>query len=184
MDHPLPSEFVALVQAVVNEPAHAQEMLRYAIVLLPIDTEKARVLDTRADGEKLHLTIQTLDGQSFEIDRPIILEETEQSLLEKIREIVNADSASRAEPLDREDSPARNGKRMELKSRVSASTSQLMPLGRSILDASWTVCARCPGSSLMSPDSPCPADEFGPLFTAGHCSHSHAVPMFQPSQRL
>lgn len=84
---PLPPEFAKVLVAVQAEPEHVRATWRYALVLLMIDEERARITEMRQDGETLHLVLQTWDGVRFAAVRPPISEETEQLLLEQIREI-------------------------------------------------------------------------------------------------
>ena len=78
-------EFGPLLRAVALAPMPAQAMWRYALALMLIDDEKVRIVETRQEGERLHLTLQTLVGERFEVVRPPMAEATEQLLLEQIR---------------------------------------------------------------------------------------------------
>lgn len=64
-------------------------MWRYALVLMMIDDERARVIESHQDGEVWRFRIQTRAGDIFEVIRPEMSEQTERQLLEQIREIVN-----------------------------------------------------------------------------------------------
>lgn len=63
-------------------------MFRYALVLMMIDDEKARVMGTRNENGDEFIAVRTVAGDGFEIERPAMSEETEKILLEQIREIV------------------------------------------------------------------------------------------------
>jgi len=82
-----PPEFDALLQAVGFAPAPVQAMWRYALVLMMIEDEKAYIAEAHQDGDTLHVIVQTRDGERFEVVRPEMSEETEQSLLDQIREL-------------------------------------------------------------------------------------------------
>lgn len=90
MDAPnnLPPEFQPLLSELARQPQNVRALWRYAIVLLLIDDEKARVVDSQWNGENLHLIVQTVAGERFSIVHPAMSEETEKLLLERIREIV------------------------------------------------------------------------------------------------
>lgn len=88
MDLSLPPEFGPLLDELASAPENVRAMWRYAIVLLMIDDEKARVIDSRWDGEQLQLNVQTVTGERFTITRPAMSEETERELLEQIRSII------------------------------------------------------------------------------------------------
>lgn len=67
-------------------------MWRYGLVLLMIDDEKAHIAEAHQDGENLHLIVHMVAGDRFEVMRPAMSEETEQLLLEQIREILDQDT--------------------------------------------------------------------------------------------
>lgn len=88
MQNDLPAEFDSFLAALADQPENVRAMFRYALVLMMIDDEKARVMGTRnEDGYEL-IAVRTLAGEEFEIERPAMSEETERILLEQIREIV------------------------------------------------------------------------------------------------
>lgn len=93
-DKLLPAEFDELLELVVAQPEHVRAMWRYALVLMMIDDEKARVVETHRDGETLHLIVQTVAGERFGILRPEMSEETEHLLLEQVRQIVEEETQS------------------------------------------------------------------------------------------
>lgn len=92
MDTNLPPEFQPLLVELAAQPENVHAMWRYAVVLMMIDDEKARVIETRQQGDETHLTVQTLAGERFSIARPAMSEETERVLLEQIRAIVEDES--------------------------------------------------------------------------------------------
>ena len=88
----LPPEFQPLLAELAAAPEDVRAMWRYAIVLMMIDDEKARVVRTQGDGEHFFLFVQTLNGEQFEIERPPMSEEMERLLLEQIRAIVEEET--------------------------------------------------------------------------------------------
>lgn len=90
-DNFLPPEFQPLLDELAVQPDHVRAMWQYALVLMMIDDEKARVIDSTWDGEQLSLNVQTVTGERFTIVRPSTSEETERVLLEQIRSIVEED---------------------------------------------------------------------------------------------
>lgn len=96
-DAALPAEYHSILEQVADQPANTRTMWRYALVLLMIHDEKARFVETRLDGETLHLAVETLDGKRFSITRPPMSEEAEQILLEQIRELVGQEAAAKGD---------------------------------------------------------------------------------------
>lgn len=90
-DVELPPEMQEVLDALSEQPAATREMFRYALVLMMIDDEKARVLDTQEEDGQTVLTVRTTAGDEFRIVRPAMSEETEMILLESIRAIVAED---------------------------------------------------------------------------------------------
>lgn len=88
----LPPEFESLLELVAEQPEHVRAMWRYALVLMMIDDEKARIIESYQVGDVLHLTVQTRTGDRFEIERPVMSEEAEQLLLEQIRRVVEEEA--------------------------------------------------------------------------------------------
>lgn len=87
-----PPEFDSLLDTLAEQPEHVREMWQYAMVLMMIDDEKARVIETHQDGDRLHLVVQTVAGERFSVMRPPMSEELERQLLEQIRKIVSDES--------------------------------------------------------------------------------------------
>lgn len=81
----LPPEFQPLLDELADTPENVKAMWRYAIALLLIDDEKARILETREEGDTQHLTVETISGDRFEVVRPPMSEAVEQELLEQLR---------------------------------------------------------------------------------------------------
>lgn len=84
----LPPELQSVLAAMSAQPEHARELFRYALVLLMIDDERARILGTRMDNEQEILTLRTIVGDEFEIVRPAMSEEAEAYLMQQIRKVV------------------------------------------------------------------------------------------------
>jgi hypothetical protein len=83
----LPPEWDAVLTEIARQPENVRAMWRYALVLMMIDDEKARIVATQRDGETFYVLVQTRDGERFSVVRPPMSEEVEQLLLEQIREI-------------------------------------------------------------------------------------------------
>lgn len=89
MSPDLPPEFEPILSELAAAPGNVRAMWKYAMVLMMIDDEKARVVAARREGATQFLIVQTIAGDRFEIERPEMSEETEQMLLEQIREIAS-----------------------------------------------------------------------------------------------
>lgn len=84
----LPPEFQSVLEAVGSQRPEVRAMFRYALVLMMIDDENARVIGTRIEDGHEFVQVRTIAGDEFEIERPAMSDETERFLLEQIREIV------------------------------------------------------------------------------------------------
>jgi hypothetical protein len=73
----LPSESQRVADQLAEQPPAVREMFRYALVLAMTDDEKAWVTGTRLLGSREYLTVRTVAGDVFEIERPPISEEVE-----------------------------------------------------------------------------------------------------------
>lgn len=82
-----PPSFQPIFDTLVTAHGSIQALWRYALVLLLIDQDKARFIDLHQDGETLHMVVRTSNGERFSVIRPPMSEETEQLLLQHIREI-------------------------------------------------------------------------------------------------
>lgn len=87
----LPPEFEPVLQHLKSQPESVREIFHYAIVLMMMDDEKARVLETQEENGKTVWIVQTIAGDKFAVVRPPISEELEQVLLQQIRQIVAED---------------------------------------------------------------------------------------------
>lgn len=88
MDISLPPDFQPLLAELAAAPDNVRAMWRYALVLIMIDDEKARVIaNETVDGQEL-LTVRTNAGDVFQIVRPEMSEATEKLLMQQVREIV------------------------------------------------------------------------------------------------
>ncbi len=81
----LPPEFERLANFISKQPPHVRDLFRYALVLAMIDDEKARVIGTRTQEEREWLTVETVEGEVFEINRPPISDEVEAELINHVR---------------------------------------------------------------------------------------------------
>lgn len=84
----LPPEMRRILAALSAARPDVRAMFRYALVLMMIDDEKARVMGTRRENGQEILAVRTVAGEEFEAVRPEMSEEVERLLLEQIREIV------------------------------------------------------------------------------------------------
>lgn len=88
----IPPEMQSVLDALSAERPEVRAMWRYAIVLMMIDDEKARVVGTRTEDGHEFIAVRTIAGDEFEFERPAMSDETEKLLLEQIREIVTDDT--------------------------------------------------------------------------------------------
>ena len=65
-----------------------RDLFRYALVLAMIDDEKARITNSRVEGNREYATVKTIAGDVFEIMRPEISEEIESQLMRQVRAII------------------------------------------------------------------------------------------------
>lgn len=71
-----------------QESPEVRAVMRYALVLLMIDDEKARELETRTVNDQQIIRVRTVNGEEFEIERPAMSAAIEKLPLERVREIV------------------------------------------------------------------------------------------------
>lgn len=83
-----PPKFQPLLKELAVSPPAVREMWHYALVLMMIDAEKARVVASRQQADELLLVVRTNAGDEFSVVRPALSEGSERMLLEEIREIV------------------------------------------------------------------------------------------------
>lgn len=88
----LPPKWQDVAELLSEQPPAVREMFRYAIVLAMIDDEKARVTSKRTSDNQEWLTVQTIAGDVFEIERPSISEKLEAELMTQVRAIIEEDS--------------------------------------------------------------------------------------------
>lgn len=84
----IPREFAPLLDAFALDAQHRIELWTFALVLLMIDEEQVRVMGERGEAGQVWLTLQTQEGEQFEIVKPELSEEDEHELLERVRGIV------------------------------------------------------------------------------------------------
>jgi hypothetical protein len=85
----LPPEFDPLLAELANESPNVREMFHYAVTLLMLDDEKARVIGERVEQGRSVLRVRTVAGDEYEVVRPEMSEELEQLLLMQVRSIVD-----------------------------------------------------------------------------------------------
>lgn len=83
----LPYEFGPFLADLSHQSEAVRSMWRYAIALMLIDDEKARIVGMSDENGRVMLQVETLAGDKFWIERPVMSEETEKLLLEQIREL-------------------------------------------------------------------------------------------------
>jgi hypothetical protein len=84
----LPAEIDQVADLLSKQRPEVRDLFRYALVLAMIDDEKAHVIGTREEEDREWLTVETIAGDVFEIERPPISEEVESVLMSEVRAIV------------------------------------------------------------------------------------------------
>jgi hypothetical protein len=84
----IPREFAPLLDSYALDAQQRIELWTFALVLLMIDEEQVRVMGTRELAGREWLTLQTQEGEQFDIIKPDLNEDDEQQLLDRVREIV------------------------------------------------------------------------------------------------
>lgn len=87
----LPTEFEPLLDELASAPASVRAVWRYAIVLLMVDDEKARVVNSIEEQGKTMRCVRTNSGDEFWIARPEMSDDLETVLLAQIRQITDDD---------------------------------------------------------------------------------------------
>lgn len=74
MDKPtdIPSEMQSVLDTMSAERPEVREMFRYALVLMMIDDEKARVIGTRTENDQELIAVRTITGDEFEFVYPAL----------------------------------------------------------------------------------------------------------------
>lgn len=80
----LPSEFQPLLHELASASENDRAMLRYALVLMVIDDEKARVTGTRVKNRREFVAVRTIAGDEVEIGGRVISGALEGMWLEQI----------------------------------------------------------------------------------------------------
>lgn len=88
----LSPELQRVADQLAEQPPSVRDLFRHALVLAMIDEEKARVTSKRTSDNQEWLTVQTIAGDVFEIERPSISEKLEAELMTQVREIIEEDS--------------------------------------------------------------------------------------------
>ncbi len=90
----LPPEFDPLLVELADQPEPIREMWCYALVLMMIDDEKARIISSQLENGQEVIAVRTIAGDEFEIERPAVSAETEGMLFAEIRRIVTEETGS------------------------------------------------------------------------------------------
>lgn len=86
------SEFAQFLKHATAAPENFIEVWRYGLAMMMIDGRRASIVETYSDADTLHIVAITQQGDRFTVMRPAISEDTEQLLLERIRQIFDQDS--------------------------------------------------------------------------------------------
>lgn len=89
----IPREFAPLLDEFALDAHHRIELWSFALVLLMIDEEQVRQVGSHEAAGCEWVTLQTRDGEQFDIVKPQLDEESEQRLLFGVREIVEKERA-------------------------------------------------------------------------------------------
>lgn len=84
----IPREFAPLLDAFALDAQHRIELWSFALVLLMVDEEQVRVMGEHDEAGQRWVTLQTQEGEQFDIVKPGLSETDERELLERVREIV------------------------------------------------------------------------------------------------
>lgn len=95
MDDALPPEFDALMDELASQPEPVRELWRYAMALVLIDNENARVVGSMQNGDGKFLCLRLLDGREFWVKQPALSEDVEQMMLHTLRQIADEDSVDK-----------------------------------------------------------------------------------------
>lgn len=93
----LPREFQDFANLLSAQPPAVRELFRYALVVMMIDDEKARVTRTREEDGRDYWKVKTVAGDEFEIVRPQISIQIERELLEQVRAVQQEDTIEKTE---------------------------------------------------------------------------------------
>lgn len=84
----IPREFAPLLDEYALDAHHRIELWSFALVLLMIDEEQVRQVGSHQVAGSEWVTLQTRDGEQFDIVKPQLDEASERRLLFGVREIV------------------------------------------------------------------------------------------------
>jgi hypothetical protein len=87
----LPPEFESLLNLLKGQPQTVRELFHYAVVLMMLDDEKARMVRTYQQDGKTFWQVSSISGDEFVIVKPELSEATEQMLVDEVRKIVVED---------------------------------------------------------------------------------------------
>ena len=88
MDDRLPPELQLLADLVDAQPEHIQVIFRYCLAMLLVEGGRAELLRTEPSDSGALCTFQTVAGDIFTLPRPVLDEETERMMIEKLCQIL------------------------------------------------------------------------------------------------
>lgn len=91
----IPREFLPLLHAFQLKGHERIELWCYALVLLMIDEEQVRLVDTHSEAGREWATLRIIGGEEFDVVKPRLSEEQERQLLDGVRHIVRTARARR-----------------------------------------------------------------------------------------
>lgn len=87
----LPPNLQDLARLLDDQPEDVQELFRYALVMLMIEDNKARIIETENVDNLEYLTVETSAGEVFEILKPQVSEDLLAMLRALARQILEQD---------------------------------------------------------------------------------------------
>lgn len=91
----IPREFLPLLHAFALKGQERIELWCYALVLLMLDEEQVRLVNTHVEAGREWATLRIIGGEEFDVVKPPLSEEQEQQLLDGVRHIVRTARAQR-----------------------------------------------------------------------------------------
>lgn len=81
------TEFAQFLKHVTAAPENFIEVWRYGLAMIMINGGRAQIVETCPNAEGLQIVAVMPEGARFTVTRPAMSEETEQLLLERVRQI-------------------------------------------------------------------------------------------------
>ncbi len=75
-----PPEFQSIADWIDSQPPHLRALFRYALVMMLVDTERARVVGSHRENGRLFLHVETGENRVFNVLKPELTESEEQEL--------------------------------------------------------------------------------------------------------